>query len=820
MPASATEDFALPTSAAGVSIAWKSDNAAIAVDNATGKATVTRPAATAADAEVTLTATFGNNAKTAAYTVLVPKQLSDAEQAKADLDAVTIEDSDDIRSNFSVPTKGNNGSTISWEVTGGKDIATLGEGVNDKSRTVTVKRPAAGSDAATVTLKATAKYDTATETKTFTVTIQPIPAAEEKDEAYVWAFFTGEGVGGEKISLAASKGNDALDWNTLNNGTPLLTSEFGEKGLRDPFIMKSKDGDKFYMLATDLKIDGRAPLNGLNGFAGAQANGSKYIEIWKSDDLVNWSKQSHVKVSSDYAGNTWAPEAYYDEEIGKYVVYWASNLYDNTDENSRKQLTYNRMVYVTTDDFVNFSDPTVWIDVDRRGGAGSGSIDVTVQKVGDTYYRIYKDENTMSLRQEKSTDLTAAIGGAGVKNYADALKGSAWSEVATNIGKGQANGYGKTFTSGEGPSLFKANDGDVNGYQYYLFADQPSYHQGPNHYVPMATEDIASGQWTVIGNKMPEVNFPTNSDGGKPRHGTVLPVTRAQYQKVLEAYAPAVAVKSVDALSAETTVGVAPTLPETAHLTHADGSVSDVAVEWDAIDAASYAKTGTFTVKGVAQDDSRMPVEATVTVTGTDISGAVVTAEPNEFTADGAAKEPAVTVTLDGATLKEGADYTVAYTNNIEPGTATVTVTGAGKYSGTASATFTIKAGEPGSTLDKSKLQALVDKVKGYNKADYQSGWDAFAAALADAKQVLQSSTDQQEVDKALSRLQSAADKLVKKSGDSGKTDGKDDGTQKPAAKPGSALSNTGASVFGVGITAVILLAAAGAAYAFRKRRA
>ena len=93
-----------------------------------------------------------------------------------------------------------------------------------------------------------------------------------------------------------------------------------------------------------------------------------------------------------------------------------------------------------------------------------------------------------------------------------------------------------------------------------------------------------------------------------------------------------------------------------------------------------------------------------------------------------------MTVVLDGATLKEGADYTVAYTNNVEPGTATVTVTGAGKYSGTVSATFTIKAAEPGSTLDKSKLQALVDKVKGYNKADYQSGWDAFAVALADAQ--------------------------------------------------------------------------------------
>ena len=90
-----------------------------------------------------------------------------------------------------------------------------------------------------------------------------------------------------------------------------------------------------------------------------------------------------------------------------------------------------------------------------------------------------------------------------------------------------------------------------------------------------------------------------------------------------------------------------------------------------------------------------------------------------------------------------------------------MTVTGAGKYSGTASATFTIKAGEPGSTLDKSKLQALVDKVKGYNKADYQSGWDAFAAALANAQQVLQSSADQQEVDGELSAQRTEGSSLV-----------------------------------------------------------
>lgn len=35
-----------------------------------------------------------------------------------------------------------------------------------------------------------------------------------------------------------------------------------------------------------------------------------------------------------------------------------------------------------------------------------------------------------------------------------------------------------------------------------------------------------------------------------------------------------------------------------------------------------------------------MPVEATVIVNGIDLSKATVTVEPNEFTADGAAKEP------------------------------------------------------------------------------------------------------------------------------------------------------------------------------------
>ncbi|WP_306345420.1 immunoglobulin-like domain-containing protein [Bifidobacterium aesculapii] len=806
VPESATKDFTLPTSAAGASVAWKSDNDAIKVD-AKGNAVVTRPSAEAGDATVTLTATFTIDGKTATktYKVTVPKQLSDKEKAQADLDALEIENADDIRGNFSVATKGSNGSEITWKVTEGGDNATVGDGVNSKSATVTVKRPAAGKDAAKVTLTAIVKNGTATLTKTFEVTVQPMPV-EEDDQAYVWAFFTGEGQGAEKISLAASKGNDALDWNTLNNGQPLFTSEFGEKGLRDPFIIRSKDGDKFYMLATDLKIAGRA-----GSFDTAQRNGSKYIEVWKSDDLVNWSKQSHVKVSSDYAGNTWAPEAYYDEEIGKYVVYWASNLYDTTDNSltARPSVTYNRMIYVTTDDFVNFSDPQVWVNVNQ--GQGKGMIDATIAKQDGVYYRFYKDESRMKIREEKSTNLLSAIGSADKPGSLPKQTGLAasdqWTLVKENIGDGQNNQYGGKFSGGEGPSVFPANKGDVNGNKWYLFMDQPNYHGGPNHYIGFTTDDLSTGDVTAVKYK----NLPTNADGGKPRHGTVVPVTRAQYQKVLEAYAKNVAVTSVNAVNVATNVGDAPKLPETVHLTHADGSEADVAVVWDEVKADSYAKTGTFTVKGVAQDDSRMPVEATVTVNGIDISGATVTVEPKEFTADGAAKEPKVTVTLaDGTELKAGDDYTVTYANNVEPGTATVTVTGAGKYSGTATATFEIKkADETKPTVDKSDLQSLYDKVKGYQEADYQSGWAAFKAALDKAYGLLQSSdASQPDVDQALKDLQSAVDKLVKK----------------PAAKPQptkpATTANTGSAIAGVTALAALTLAAGVALTVWRKRRA
>ncbi len=76
----------------------------------------------------------------------------------------------------------------------------------------------------------------------------------------------------------------------------------------------------------------------------------------------------------------------------------------------------------------------------------------------------------------------------------------------------------------------------------------------------------------------------------------------------------------------------------------------------------------------------------------TSIAKATVTLSPESYAYDGAAKKPAVTVKLNGKTLKQNTDYTVAYSNNKNVGVAKATVTGKGSYTGTVTRTFSIVA--------------------------------------------------------------------------------------------------------------------------------
>lgn len=61
----------------------------------------------------------------------------------------------------------------------------------------------------------------------------------------------------------------------------------------------------------------------------------------------------------------------------------------------------------------------------------------------------------------------------------------------------------------------------------------------------------------------------------------------------------------------------------------------------------------------------------------------------------GKALTPKPVLTFNGATLKEGTDYTLSYQDNTEVGQATVTISGRGNFNGTTSASFNIVAGDP-----------------------------------------------------------------------------------------------------------------------------
>src|SRR5579862_5322154 len=108
--------------------------------------------------------------------------------------------------------------------------------------------------------------------------IQHMPTSTATSTAnggFLFVTFRGEAAPmTEQIYFAVSQ--DGRHWEALNGGEPVLISELGEKGVRDPFLIRSHDGKRFFILATDLSIH----LNG--DWTRAVHAGSKSIVIWES----------------------------------------------------------------------------------------------------------------------------------------------------------------------------------------------------------------------------------------------------------------------------------------------------------------------------------------------------------------------------------------------------------------------------------------------------------------------------------------------------------------------------------------------------------
>ncbi len=129
---------------------------------------------------------------------------------------------------------------------------------------------------------------------------------------------------------------------------------------------------------------------------------------------------------------------------------------------------------------------------------------------------------------------------------------------------------------------------------------------------------------------------------------------------------------------------------QTPVLTVKDGETALVQDTDYTLDFAAQTDAGTYPVEITGKGNYTGTAKADFVIAPLDIKDAVVTLAQDGYVYTGSPIEPAVTSVTVGELALTADDYTVSYANNTELGTGTVTVTGQGNCTGTASKEFAI----------------------------------------------------------------------------------------------------------------------------------
>jgi len=209
----------------------------------------------------------------------------------------------------------------------------------------------------------------------------PLLSCKSKVEyGYLFTYFMGRGESG--LHLAYSY--DGLKWDSLFGGVSVLKPVLGDELLmRDPSMVRDDDGT-FHLVWT----------------TGWWEQGFGYAY---SKDLLTWSEPRFIPVMEKFPGakNTWAPELFYHEATGLYYIIWASTVPGKFPEieTTPNEIGLNhRQYYVTTRDFITFSETALFYD------PGFSVIDGTIVKKDSLYWFIIKNE--MSVPSEKNLRVT------------------------------------------------------------------------------------------------------------------------------------------------------------------------------------------------------------------------------------------------------------------------------------------------------------------------------------------------------------------------------------------------------------------------------
>lgn len=304
-------------------------------------------------------------------------------------------------------------------------------------------------------------------------------------DAYLFVHFKEKStVDGEQVYFAVSK--DGLQWEQVNDGNPVLWSKQGDCGVRDHTIVRSKQG-KFYIIATDLSLAAGFKTKYKSDWGNISRHGSKNLVLWESDDLVNWSEQRMLELGDEQFGCLWAPDVIYDEDQDDYILHWSSAHASNDFGN--KAIYYSR-----TKDFSTFTEPQLLYRKED-----SGVIDSAIYKVNGAFYCFLKSEaNPHGVILQKSDSLTGS--------YAPI---AAFNEEMAKLG---SSAY-------EAPTAYQLADG-----RWCLMLDFFGVQGEGQGYVPFIAENIASGKFIRSDESF---SFPYRF-----KHGTVLAITEAEYERI------------------------------------------------------------------------------------------------------------------------------------------------------------------------------------------------------------------------------------------------------------------------------------------------
>jgi len=294
--------------------------------------------------------------------------------------------------------------------------------------------------------------------------------------AYLFTYFNSNAPEDEQICYAIS--DDGYNYTPLNNGMPVIESDTIAltQCVRDPHILRCEDGKTFYMVVTDM----RSSL----GWAS-----NRGMVLLKSTDLIHW-QHSAINFPTRYTKTwknvirVWAPETIYDHKAGKYMVFYSLRTSD--------QDSFDRIYYqYANKDFTDLEGEPKWLF-----DAGNATIDgdIVYNEADQLYHLFYKQESGRGIYQAVAKNLT-----------------DKWQMLDGNVEQ--------TKEAVEGVGVCKAIDGKSWIIMYDCY--------GAHHYQFCKSEDLKTFQF--VQNTETKGKF-------TPRHGTIIPITRAEKERLLAAF--------------------------------------------------------------------------------------------------------------------------------------------------------------------------------------------------------------------------------------------------------------------------------------------